>query len=90
VLIASPTGTGKTHAAAEAVAVAGSTCWLADRREDVDAAVAAIESHGGQVGRVLPLDGTTDGEPNCLYPETIEAWQAKGYSYPAGFCRVKC
>jgi hypothetical protein len=25
--------------------------------------------------------------PNCLHPEVIELWQAKGYTYRPGFCR---
>jgi hypothetical protein len=63
---------------------------LCDRRDDVDAATAAIESHGGQVGRVLPLRGKTDGVPNCLHPDVIECWQAKGYNYRAGYCLPQC
>src|SRR5262249_39430668 len=74
-LIQAPTGTGKTEATARYVAREGSTCWLADRHEDVEAAVAAIERHGGQVGRVLPL------EEYCLHADTVSWWQAKGYMY---------
>jgi hypothetical protein len=85
-VIAAPTGTGKTSAAAKFVAKAGSTCWLADRHEDVAAAVAAIEAAGGLVGRTLPLHGKTDGVPHCLHPSIIEWWQMKGYSYRQGFC----
>lgn len=89
-LIAAPTGAGKTTAAARWVAQTGKTCWLADRREDVDAAVQAIEAAGGEVGRVVPLDGETNGVPNCLCPEVINWWQAKGYNYQAGFCKAVC
>ena len=78
-MIASPTGTGKSTAAAKAVSRVGSTCWLGDRHEDVNAIAEAIENCGGQVGRVLPLKGVTDGVPNCLYPAVIECWQQKGY-----------
>jgi hypothetical protein len=68
----------------------GSTCWLADRHEDVNAAAAAIEARGRQVGRVLPLDGETGGVPNCLHPDVIKLWQAKHYDYRAGFCGMAC
>jgi hypothetical protein len=40
------------------------------------------------VARALPLDGQTDGVPNCLHPEVIGWWQAKGYDYRRGFCTV--
>jgi hypothetical protein len=72
------------------VAWAGSTCWLADRCDDVQAVVAGIEQREGQVGRVAPLEGETDGQPNCLHPEIIGLWQAKGYNYRAGYCGVRC
>jgi hypothetical protein len=72
------------------VAQQGSTCWLTDRCEDVEAVVAKIEKLGGKVGRVLPLDGEIGGIPNCLYPKIIAMWQAKGYGYFPGFCRVRC
>jgi hypothetical protein len=89
-LIAAPTGCGKTMAAAQHVARVGSTVWLADRHEDVEAAVSAIEDYGGNVGRVLPLRGKTGDVPNCLHPETIEYWQASGYSYLPGYCKKVC
>jgi hypothetical protein len=90
-VIAAPTGTGKSTAMAKRVAEIGSTCWLTNRHEDVISAALAIEMHGGSVGRVVPLDGEQDGERNCLHPHVIEQWQAKGYSYRAGFCRPhKC
>lgn len=91
-VIAAPTGTGKTTAGAAFVAEQGSTCWLADRHEDVAATAGAIESFGRTVGRVLSLTGRQDdGTPNCLHPEHILAWQSKGYNYRLGYCRSeKC
>lgn len=103
-LIAAPTGSGKTTCAAEFAARAGRTCWLSDRKEGADEAAALIEEHGGKVGRVLPLDGksmvVTRGEadcppiantiPNCLHPDVIELWQSKGYDYRRGYCRIAC
>jgi hypothetical protein len=89
-VIAAPTGTGKTYAAAKHVAATGGTCWLCDRHEDVDAAVAAIEAHGGSVGRVLPLRGSSSGILHCLHPDVVQCWQAKGYDYRVGFCQAKC
>jgi hypothetical protein len=86
-LIAAPTGSGKTHAMAEAVAAHGSTCWLADRTEDVDAAAALIEANGGAVGKVAPLQGKQpDGTLNCVMPEVVKIWQEKGYNYRVGLC----
>jgi hypothetical protein len=86
-LIAAPTGSGKTYTAARHVAQARRTTWLCERDEDVEAATRAIEAHGGRVGRVVPLDGQQpDGTPNCLYPDVINLWQAKGYNYRLGFC----
>jgi hypothetical protein len=85
-VIASPTGVGKTTAAAEYVAERGSAVWLTERHEDVDAAVAVIERAGGKVGRVVPLQGETGGVPNCLHPDDVNTWQSKGYAYRAGFC----
>jgi hypothetical protein len=85
-----PTGLGKTTEAAELTARHGSTCWLADRRESVEDVVKMIERSGGEVGRVLPLDGysyTSKGKvANCIHADVIEQWQAKGYAYRAGFC----
>jgi hypothetical protein len=89
-VIAAPTGAGKTSAMAKAVAREGGTCWLSDRRDDVDAAAAAIDGHSGNVGKVLPLDGVTGGVPNCLHPEIISSWQSKGYNYHPGYCKVAC
>jgi hypothetical protein len=63
---------------------------LTDRHEDVDAAVTAIEAHGGTVGRVVALEGESNGMPNCLHPEVVSAWQAKGYSYRVGYCTTAC
>lgn len=88
-MIAAPTGSGKTHAAAKFVATQGNSIWLADRVEDVDAATETIQRYGGQVGRVLPLKGNLNGVPNCLHPDTIEIWQKKGYSYRRGFCPIE-
>jgi hypothetical protein len=90
-VIAAPTGTGKTSAAARHVAEAGRAIWLADRHEDINAASQAIEENGGTVGRVLPLDGVQeDGTRNCLFPVKVKLWQAKGYTYRAGFCVPAC
>jgi hypothetical protein len=76
---------------AKHVADTGSTCWLADRHEAVAAAVAAIEEFGGSVGRVVPLRSESLGMANCLHPDEIECWQAKGYTYRRGFCPIsKC
>src|SRR5262249_15066032 len=83
-VIAGPTGSGKTTAAAKVVARAGSTCWLSERHEDVEAATAAMEQYGANVGRVKPLDGVTGDTPNCLHPDPIAQWQAKGYNYRPG------
>ncbi len=93
--MAAPTGAGKTTAMASTVSEIGKTCWLADRKQDVIAATAAIEQAGGEVGHVLPLDGRSPGPrgeliPNCLHPGIIELWQTKGYSYRPGFCSVSC
>lgn len=82
-------GAGKTTIAARSLTEVGSALWLCDRHEDAAAAAAQIESHGGVVGRVLPLRGETAGVPHCLHPETVELWQARGYHYQSGFCRVK-
>jgi hypothetical protein len=74
-----------------AVAKVGATCWLADRREDVEKAKRSIEDAGGLVGTVLPLTGTqSDGSVNCLNPDIIGLWQSKGYQYVPGFCMPKC
>jgi hypothetical protein len=90
-VIAAPTGCGKTMAAAAHVAGVGKTTWLCDRHEDVEATSGAIEAHEGKVGRVLSLHGhQEDGTANCLHPAVIELWQAKGYSYRAGFCKAGC
>jgi hypothetical protein len=90
-LIASPTGTGKTSAAAKAVAKMGATCWLADRHEDVEKVERLIEAVGGLVGTVVPLNGTqSDGTANCLHPEIFGLWQSKGYQYVPGFCMPRC
>jgi|GEM_PF-6661011 len=76
---------------AQHVAKTSSTCWLADRHEAVAAAVAAIEEFGGSVGRVVPLRGESLGTANCLHPDDIDRWQAKGYTYRRGFCPIsKC
>lgn len=72
------------------VADEGSTCWLSDRHEGVADAVAMIEAAGGTVGKVLSLRGKSHGVPNCLHPDIIEQWQAKGWSYRPGFCTCKC
>ena len=89
-LVAGPTGSGKTTAMAKHVARTGATCWLADKHVDVDAAVAAIEAAGGNVGRVVPLDGMTGKTPNCLRPDVISCWQFKGYNYVPGYCKPWC
>jgi hypothetical protein len=68
----------------------GSTCWLSDRHEDVDAVVAKLKEHGCEPGRVLPLRGAVNGVPNCLLPQLIEHWQKKGYAYRTGFCPPCC
>jgi hypothetical protein len=85
-VIGSPTGTGKTTEAARFVAKSGSAIWLTDRHEDAAVAVGMIEEHGGRVGRILPLRGTTRDIPNCLHPGIVERWQDKGYDYRRGFC----
>jgi len=88
-VVAGPTGSGKTTTMARLVAQHGSTCWLADRHESLDEAVATIEAAGGRVGRVLSLDGKmADGTPHCLHPGKIHQWQEKGYDYRAGFCNL--
>jgi hypothetical protein len=90
-VIGAPTGSGKTEAAARHVAQVGKAIWLADRHESIDAAVAKIEQYGGSVGRILPVDGSQSGVPNCLHSGTIKLWQSKGYPYRPGFCQhPKC
>lgn len=85
-MIAAPTGSGKTTAAAQFIVGQVPALWLTDRHEDVDAAADAIERAGGTVAKPLPLNGGRDGVPNCLHAGTIEWWQVKGYSYVPGFC----
>src|SRR5579883_579621 len=88
-LIAAPTGAGKTTATAAYVARVGSTVWLTERHEDAAKAVDAIEANGGHVARVLPLEGSMEGCPNCLHPQIIRKWQDKGYNYRQGFCPIE-
>jgi hypothetical protein len=83
-VIAAPTGAGKTRATAKHAAKTGSTCWLADRREQVDEAAAFIRDYGGKVGKVESLEKT------CDYPGVIKCWQEKGYNYQVGYCRTSC
>jgi hypothetical protein len=71
-VIAAPTGSGKTTQMAKQVAEHGSTCWLTDRHDGVDATCAMIETYGGSVGRVVRLGGKqSDGTRNCLHPKVI-------------------
>ncbi len=85
-MIAAPTGSGKSTAAAGFIAGQAPALWLANRHEDVAAAAAMIEAKGGVVGRPVPLTGRTHGVANCLMPDIIKAWQAKGYNYQVGVC----
>jgi hypothetical protein len=92
-LIAAPTGTGKTYAAAQAVAESGvRTCWLSDRHKDVAAVVEQLKRAGIEPAFPVQLRSAEEGsnEPNCLRPEVIEKWQEKGYDYRRGFCKSEC
>jgi hypothetical protein len=88
-LIACPTGSGKTTHVGKYVAQNGFTIWLTDRHEDAATTANMIEQYGGDVGKVVPLRGHTDGVPNCLHPDIIQRWQEKGYDYRKGFCSIQ-